>query len=107
MAVEGPESGMKGEVKDLRRERVGRRPRVVVEYEANGRAGSSYFTWGVKEGVRAGVKLNDGVKATLTGDELIKGKKKVTLTARHLLVLARYKGIGWDILWWYAKVMRE
>ena len=61
-------------------------------------------------GVMAGVRLDyekAAVLAILTSDESIKGKKQVTLYARHLLALAKYKGVGWELLRWYAKVMRE
>ena len=65
----------------------------------------------MKEGVQAGVKLNYDAKAAvlaaLVGDESIKGKKKAMLTAKHLFALARYKGIGWELLRWYAEVVRE
>ena len=45
--------------------------------------------------------------AVLTSDESIKGEEKVTLTAKHLFALARYRGIGWDLLWWYAGASGE
>ena len=46
------------------------------------------------------------VLAILTGDESIKDKKQTTLTARHLFALARYKGIGWGLLRWYAEMTK-
>ena len=58
MVAEDPESGVRAVVRDVKREWVGRRPRIIVEYEASGRVETFYFTWGVKEGVRADVKLN-------------------------------------------------
>ena len=101
-------------MKDLRLEWVNGRPRIIVEYEANGRVETFFFTWGVKTrgAIQANMNLNDDVKAAvlaaLTGDGSLKGKRGVaTLTAKHLFALARYKGIGWDLLRWYAEIKRE
>ena len=108
VVAEDPERGIRAVIRDLRREWINGRPRIIVEYEANGEKRFFFFTWGVVKGgsVQAGVDLNDVkavVLAALTGDESIKGKEQVTLTARHLFAFARYKGIGWDLLWWYAR----
>ncbi|AAL63077.1 paREP2b [Pyrobaculum aerophilum str. IM2] len=57
------------------------------------------------------MKLNDEkalVLAALLGDGAIREKRgSITLTARHLLALAKYKGAGWELLRWYAEVMKE
>lgn len=61
--------------------------------------------------IRASMWLNEekaAVLAALTGDESLRGRKgKVSLTAKHLLALARYKGVGWGLLWWYAGALGE
>ena len=113
VVAEDPESGVRAAVKDVKREWEDGRPRIVVEYEINGERKSFSFIWGVKTRriIYAGVNLNDEkalVLAALTGDESLRGKRGVvTLTARHLFALAKYKGIGWDLLRWYAEVMKE
>ena len=65
----------------------------------------------MREGVRAGVGPNyerAAVLAALTGDDSLKGKKgTVILTAKHFFAFAKYKGVGWDLLWWYARVISE
>ena len=45
VVVEDPESGVRAVVRDLRLEWVDGRPRVIVEYEANGRVKTFYFAW--------------------------------------------------------------
>lgn len=46
--------------------------------------------------------------AALTGDDSLRGRKgKVTLTTKHLFSLVKYKGVGWDLLWWYAGALGE
>ncbi|AFA40186.1 PaRep2b protein [Pyrobaculum oguniense TE7] len=113
MAVEDPERGIKAVIKDVWVEWDGNRPRIVVEYEANGQTETFYFTWGAAtgEGVRASVKLNReraAVLAALTGDESLKGKKGVAaFFPKHLFALAKIKGVGWVLLRWYAEVMAE
>ncbi|MEM0463913.1 PaRep2b protein [Pyrobaculum sp.] len=60
--------------------------------------------------VIACMKLNyekAAVLAALTGDESLRGKKRATLTAKHLFAMARIKGVGWGLLRWYAGVMAE
>ena len=113
VVAEDKERGIRAEVKDLRLEWEDGRPRIVVEYEANGRNESFHLVWGVRaEGkIQASVDLDDeraAVLAALTGDESLKGRRGVAaLFAKHLLALARYKGVGWDLLKWYADVMKE
>ena len=107
VAAEDKERGIRAVIKDVKLEWENGRPRIVVEYEASGRRESFSFIWGVYEGVKASVRLNEGraaVLATLTGDEKLKGKRgSWELTAKHLFALAKYKGVGWELLWWYAK----
>ncbi len=113
LVAEDVERGMRAVVKDVKATWEGGKPRVVVEYEVGGDAKSFFFTWRVKTGggVIAGVKLNDEkalVLAALLGDGAIREKRgSITLTARHLLALAKYKGAGWELLRWYAEVMKE
>ncbi|MCX8137850.1 PaRep2b protein, partial [Pyrobaculum aerophilum] len=114
LVVEDAEKGVKVVIKDVRVMREGGRPRVVVEYEVNGKAKSFSFIWGVittRGTVTASVNLNDEkilVLAALLGDKAIRGKRgAVALYAKHLLALARLKGVGWELLRWYAEVMRE
>ncbi|MEM0484932.1 MAG: PaRep2b protein, partial [Pyrobaculum sp.] len=113
LVVEDAEKGVKVVIKDVRVMREGGRPRVVVEYEVNGVTKSFYFTWGVRKGgiVNAGVRLDEekaAVLAALTGDKTIRGKRgAMRLYAKHLFALARLKGVGWELLRWYAEVMRE
>nr|WP_258870344.1 PaRep2b protein [Pyrobaculum aerophilum] len=113
LVVDDAEKGVKVVIKDVRVIREGGRPRVVVEYEVNGVTKSFYFTWGVRKGgiVNAGVRLDEekaAVLAALTGYQTIRGKRgTVTLYAKHLFALAKYKGVGWGLLRWYAEVMRE
>ncbi|WP_333638687.1 PaRep2b protein [Pyrobaculum aerophilum] len=113
LVVEDAEKGVKVVIKDVRVIREGGRPRVIVEYEVNGKAKSFSFIWGVttRGRVIAGMKLNDEraiTLATLLGDGAIGEKRgSITLTARHLLALAKYKGAGWELLRWYAEVMKE
>ena len=113
VAVEDPESGVRAVVRDLRREWEDGRPRIIVEYETSNRTETFSFIWGVGQigDVRANVRLNDeraAVLAALTGDESLRRKRGVAaLFAKHMLALVRYKGIGWDLLWWYAKLLRE
>ncbi|MEM0484879.1 MAG: PaRep2b protein [Pyrobaculum sp.] len=105
--------GVKAVVRDVKVEWEDQRPRITVEYEAGGDVKSLSLLWGVGERgrVRAGVWLDvekAAVLATLTGDESIRGKRgKASLSAHHLLALARLRGVGWDLLRWYAEVMRE
>ena len=111
VVAEDAERGVKAVVKDVKLEWEGDRPRIVVEYETNGRIETFSFVWGVRsEGkVRASVRLDyerAAVLATLTGDDSLRGKKGVVmLYAKHLLAFARY--VGWDLLWWYAKAVGE
>ena len=113
LVVEDAEKGIRAVIRDVKVERDGDRPRVVVEYEVNGKAKSFSFIWGMrKEGiVIASVWLNEDkapVLASLTGDQTIRGKRgTVTLYAKHLFALAKYRGVGWELLRWYAEVMRE
>ena len=113
VVVEDRERGVRAVIKDVKLGWVNGRPRITIEYEAGGRRESFYFTWGVRESgaVYVNVAL-DGkralVLAALTGDDSLKGRTgSATLTAKHLFALARYKGIGWDLLRWYAKVKHE
>ncbi|MCY0890434.1 MULTISPECIES: PaRep2b protein [Pyrobaculum] len=111
MVAEDPERGVKAVIRDVKVEWENGRPRVEVEYEVNGDVKSLSFIWGVDKGgaVRAGVGLNNekaAVFSTITCDEKLKGKKGVaTLTAKHIFALAKYKGVGWQLLRWYAEVM--
>ncbi|MEM0277520.1 PaRep2b protein [Pyrobaculum sp.] len=113
MVAEDKERGIKAVIRDVKVMWEDGRPKIVVEYEANGRTETFSFTWGVyKSGkVRASVRLDEekaAVLATLTGDETLKGKKDVvTLYAKHLFALAKIKGVGWKLLGWYAEVMAE
>ena len=107
------ERGLKAVVRDVRVERDGDRPRVVVEYEVNGEAKSFSFIWGVRKGgiVMANVWLVEeraAVLATLTGDQTIRGEgRNRVLSAKHLFALARFKGVGWELLRWYTEAMKE
>lgn len=48
------------------------------------------------------------VLAAPTGGQAIRGKgRTVSLYAKHLFALAKYRGVGWELLRWYAEVMRE
>ncbi|RFA95838.1 hypothetical protein CGL51_06740 [Pyrobaculum aerophilum] len=113
LVVEDAEKGIKAVVRDVRVERDGDRPRVVVEYEVNGVTKSFSFIWGVrKEGiVMASVWLTEEkavVLAALLNDKTIREKRNTaTLSAGHLFALAKYRGVGWELLRWYAEVMRE
>ncbi|WP_309544141.1 PaRep2b protein [Pyrobaculum aerophilum] len=113
LVVEEAERGIKAVIRDVRVMREGGRPRVIVEYEVNGVTKSFSFIWGVttRGRVIAGVNLNDEralALAALLDDETIRGKRNVvTLYAKHLFALARLKGVGWELLSWYAGVMRE
>ncbi|AFA39268.1 PaRep2b protein [Pyrobaculum oguniense TE7] len=112
MVAEDPERGIKAVVKDVWVQWEGGRPRVVVEYEANGKAKKYTFIWGVVTGGRVSVKVRldeekAAVHAALTGDGSLRGKKHVTLTAKHLLAMAKIKGVGWQLLRWYAEVRGE
>ena len=113
MVAEDKERGIRAVIKDVKLEWEDDRPRITIEYEAGGEKKSLYFTWGVgnKGDVLAGVRLNEersAVLAALTGDEKLKGRKgSKNLFAKHLFALAKYKGVGWALLWWYAKVMGE
>ncbi|ABP49909.1 PaRep2b protein [Pyrobaculum arsenaticum] len=113
LAVEDPERSVKAVIKDVWVEWDGNRPRIVVEYEANGRTETFYLTWGAAtgEGVRASVRLDEekaAVLAALTGDVSLKGKKGVAaFFPKHLFALAKIKGVGWVLLRWYAEVMAE
>ena len=113
MPVEDKERGIKAVIKDIWVEWKDGRPRIVVEYETNGRTETFSFTWGVyKSGkVSAGVRLDEekaAVLATVTGDKKLKGRNRVvTLTAKHIFAMAKIKGVGWALLRWYAEVMAE
>ncbi|RFA93304.1 PaRep2b protein [Pyrobaculum aerophilum] len=113
LVAEDAERGIKAVIKDVRVMREGGRPRVVVEYEVGGDVKSFSFIWGVRKGggIVAGLDLNDEkalMMAALLGDKAIRGKKgHMTLSAKHLFALARLRGIGWELLRWYAEVMRE
>ncbi|MEM0484029.1 MAG: PaRep2b protein, partial [Pyrobaculum sp.] len=112
LVAEDAEKGIRAVIKDVRVMREGGRPRVVVEYEVNGEPNSFSFIWGVtrRGGVMASVRLDDEralVLAALLGDGSIKGKRgDVTLYSKHLFALARLTGIGWELLRWYAEVMK-
>ncbi|WP_181933470.1 PaRep2b protein [Pyrobaculum aerophilum] len=113
LVVEDTESGIKAVIRDVRVEWDGDRPRVVVEYEVGGEAKSFSFTWRVakRNAIQTGVWLNDEralALAVLLGDETIRGKRgTVSLYTSNLLALARLKGVGWELLKWYAEVMGE
>ncbi|MCX8136479.1 PaRep2b protein [Pyrobaculum aerophilum] len=113
LVVEDAEKGIRAVIRDVRVVREGGRPRVVVEYEVNGETNSFSFIWSVTTGgkVMAQVWLNDEralVLTALLADKAIRGKKgHMTLYAKHLFALARFKGVGWQLLRWYAEVMRE
>ena len=113
LTVEDPERGIKAVIKDVKAEWDDGRPKIVVEYEANGRTEIFSFTWGVyKSGkVRASVRPDEekaAVLATLTGDETLKGRKGVAvLYPKHLFALAKIKDVGWVLLKWYAEVRGE
>ena len=106
IVVEDKERGIRAVIRDLRLEWEDGRPKITVEYEINGRDGFFYLTWRAKK-VRASVRLNDErafVLAALMDDESLKrGRGEKVLTAKYLFVLVRYKGIGWDLLRWYAQ----
>ena len=111
MAVED-NRGMKIVIKDLELKWVNSRPRIIVRYNVNDDDNYFYFTWGTEKdgGVRAAINVGDVAKAlvlaTLVGDESIKEKRGIVkLSARDLFKLARFKGVGWDLLRWYARVM--
>ena len=111
VVVEDKERGLKIAIRDLRREWMSDRLRVVVEYEVNGRAEIFSLAWHVVTGgrVQASVYVSD-VKAivlfALTGDESIREKRGVvTLRAKHLFALVKFSGVGWDLLRWYAEVV--
>ncbi|WP_258870402.1 PaRep2b protein [Pyrobaculum aerophilum] len=107
------ERGLKAVVRDVRVMRDGDRPRVVVEYEVNSVTKSFSFIWGVRKGgiVIASVNLSDErplVLAALLNDKTIRRKRgAMRLYAKHLFALAKYRGVGWELLRWYAEVMRE
>ncbi|ABP50075.1 MAG: PaRep2b protein [Pyrobaculum arsenaticum] len=111
--MEDAERDIKAVIKDVKVKWEGGRPRIVVEYEANGEAKSLSFIWGVATGgkVIAGVKLSyekAAVLAALTGDDRLKGRKGVAaLYAKHLFALAKIKGVGWGLLRWYTEAMAE
>ena len=112
MVVEDKERGIRAVIKDVKLEWENGRPRITIEYEASGHKQSFYFTWGKKgDEIRAKVNLNyerAAVLAALTGDEKLKGKRgSRNLTTKHLLAFAKYKGVGWELLWWYAKMMGD
>ncbi|MCX8138022.1 PaRep2b protein, partial [Pyrobaculum aerophilum] len=113
LVVEDAEKGIRAVIRDVKVERDGDRPRVVVEYEVGGDVKSFSFIWGVTTTgkVIASVNLNDEralALAALLDDETIRGKRNVvTLYAKHLFALAKLKGVGWGLLRWYAEVMRE
>ncbi|AAL63574.1 paREP2b [Pyrobaculum aerophilum str. IM2] len=104
LVAEDAERGIKAVVRDVRVVRDGDRPRVVVEYEVNGEAKSFSFIWGVRKGgiVMANVWLVEeraAVLATITGDQTIRGEgRNRVLSAKHLFALARFKGVGWELL---------
>ncbi|AAL63662.1 paREP2b [Pyrobaculum aerophilum str. IM2] len=107
LVAEDAERGIKAVIRGVRVEWDNNRPRVVVEYEINGVVKTFYFTWGATGGrIQASVRLNDEkalVLATLLGDEAIKGKSgTVKLVTNHLFALTRLRGIGWELLRWYA-----
>ncbi|MEM0485214.1 MAG: PaRep2b protein, partial [Pyrobaculum sp.] len=113
LVAEDAERGIKAVIRDVKVLRESGRPRVVVEYEVGGETKSFYFTWGVTKGgaVTASIRLDDEralVLAALLGDKTIREKKNVVvLFARHLFALARLKGVGWELLRWYAGVVKE
>jgi len=100
LVVEDPGAGVRAEIRDVRVEWTGRRPRVVIEYEAGGQIKSFSFIWGLKtrRAIVATVKLNAEralLLAALTGDGRLKGKRgALQLHAKHLLALTKYKGVG-------------
>ncbi|MCX8137095.1 PaRep2b protein, partial [Pyrobaculum aerophilum] len=112
LVAEDAEKGIKVVVRDVKVVRDGDRPRVVVEYEVNGEPNSFSFIWNVtrRGAVTAQVRLNDEralMMAALVNDETIRGKRNtVSLYAKHLFALAKYKGVGWELLRWYAEVMK-
>lgn len=98
-------------IKDLKLKWKNGKPRIMIEYEINGKKKSFYLTWGImiKRTVYANVKLDEEraiVLAALTNDESIKKKRGfMTLTAMRFFALVRYKGVGWDLLRWYARAI--
>ncbi|MEM4792842.1 MAG: PaRep2b protein [Pyrobaculum sp.] len=109
LAVEDPERGVKAVIRDVKVVWKGVRPRIVVEYEANGEAKSFSFAWGMygDRRIMANAKLDEeraAVLAALTGDGELREKKHAALHATHLFAMAKIKGIGWPLLKWYAEV---
>ncbi|RFA97739.1 hypothetical protein CGL51_02145 [Pyrobaculum aerophilum] len=111
IVAEITERGIKAVIKSIRIEWEKDRPKIVVEYEVGGEVKSFFFTWGAEGKVRTNVRLNDeraAVLAVLTGDNSIRGKRgNKPLYARHLFALAKYKGVGWELLRWYAEMVKE
>ena len=114
IVVEDEERGIRARVLDVKLEwkedrKGSRRPRIEVKYEVNGKKKRFYFTLRVEtpRRVKASVALDEEralVLATLTGDETLREKRgTVSLYASHLLALAKYKGVGWELLYWYIK----
>ena len=112
MSIEYPEKRIKATVKDIKMEwRRGVWPKIIVIYEIDGKEKSFNIIWrimknrGIYKQIYANVWLNEErgvVLAALTGDESLKKKKGTAmLTAKHLLALVRFKGIGWNLLKWY------
>lgn len=113
LVVENAERGIKAVIRDVKVMWEDGRPRVVVEYEVNGQVEFFSFIWGIatKRKVTSNVRLNETralVLAALLGDETIKEKRgPVQLHTKNLFSLAKYKGVGWGLLKWYAEVMKE
>ena len=106
--VEDEEGGIRAVIKNVTIVWENNRPRIVVEYEINNKKVSFSFKWRSTSGVVASVNLNEeraAVLAALTGDDELKKKRGSTkLIAKHLFALAKYKGIGWELLKWYIWV---
>ena len=112
IVAEDEERGVKAEIRNVKVMWEEGRPRIEVEYEVNGGVKSFSFAWRVeKDGkVSASVRLDEekaAVLAALTGDDKLRGKDKATLSAKHLFALAKIKGVGWELLKWYAEVRGE
>ena len=80
VAAEDKEKGVKAVIRNVKVMWEEGRPKIVVEYEADGRKETFSFIWGVeKDGkVRAKVRLNyekAAVLAALTGDESLRGRR--------------------------------
>lgn len=101
---------------DIHKMWEGGRPRIEVIYEINGDEKAFTIYWGVykskRRAVLANVRIRDNTMKTvldwLTGRVAPVTKSgTATLTSSDLLRMARFKGVGWDLLHWYVKAMAE